>query len=164
MVSCRMAKKKAELTGDSAWSEQAATLQLSLDETKKKFQDNQEVLDGLIEQHCAAWNLEVAKQQADPENGVAATMGKIMAVVARMCAGDKVPMSDEKKVMEFDHDMYAKAKQAQMMMAAMKERQKEYESLWDDDDEGNKYDPERAADNTTAQGDLPEIPEATDCN
>ena len=151
------AQEKAESTGESILWDEAATLQLSLDEAEKKFLDNQEVLDDLTEQYCAAWNAEVARQQSDPETGIAATMGKIMTTVARMCAGDKVPMSDEKKVMEFDSDMYARAKMAQMAMAAIKKRQKEYESLWDDE-EGGDYDPEKAADNTEAAGDLPDIP------
>ena len=69
---------------------------------------------------------------------MAATMAKIMTTVARMCAGDKVPYADEKKLMEYDSDLYGKAKQAQMMMAAMKEKQKEYDSLWDDE-EGGEY-------------------------
>ena len=69
-----------------------------------------------------------------------ATIGKIMTTVARMCAGDKVPYTDEKKVMEYDSDMYARAKQAQMIMASMKKKQKEYDSLWDE--EGGEYDPE----------------------
>lgn len=43
-----------------------------------------------------------------------------MTTIARMCAGDKVPYSDEKKVMEYDDKMYARAKQAQMIMASMK--------------------------------------------
>lgn len=67
-----------------------------------------------------------------------------------MCAGDKVPYSDEKKLMEYDGEMYAKAKQAQMTMAAMKKHQKEYDSLWDK--EGGEYNPEEAANNTEAQG------------
>ena len=87
-------------------------------------------------------------------------MAKIMTTVARMCAGDKVPYADEKKLMEYDSDLYGKAKQAQMMMAAMKEKQKEYDSLWDK--EGGEYDPEGVADNTEAQGELPEVPELSE--
>ena len=102
-------------------------------------------------------NAENAKALADPETGMAATMAKIMTTVARMCAGDKVPYADEKKLMEYDSDLYGKAKQAQMMMAAMKEKQKEYDSLWDE--EGGEYDPEAAAENAEATGELLEIPE-----
>ena len=55
----------------------------------------------------------------------------------------------------YDDKMYARAKQAQMIMASMKKKQKEYDSLWDK--EGGEYDPEGVADNTEAQGELPEI-------
>ena len=53
-----------------------------------------------------------------------ATLGKIMTTIARMCAGDKVPYSDEKKVMEYDDKMYARAKHAQMLMAYKKKKKK----------------------------------------
>ena len=155
-LNLKNAEEKARITGDSEWAKQAASLQLSYEKTDKLFEDNQKILDGLMDQYTAAWNMEVARAEADPETGVAATLGKIMTTVARMCAGDKVPASDEKKVMEYDSDMYAKAKQAQMIMASMKERQKEYDSLWDDE-EGGEYDREKAADNTEAAGDLPDI-------
>ena len=145
------AKAKFEATNDQTWSDEAATLQLSIEKTQEEFNKNQEVLDGLTEQWCLAANAENAKALADPETGMAATMAKIMTTVARMCAGDKVPYADEKKLMEYDSDLYGKAKQAQMMMAAMKEKQKEYDSLWDDE--------EGVADNTEAQGELPEVPE-----
>ena len=151
------AQKKFEATGDKAWEEQAASLQLSVLESNEEFNKNQEVLDGLVEQHALAWNSEVNRALADPETGMAATLGKIMTTIARMCAGDKVPYSDEKKVMEYDDELYARVKQAQMTMAAMKKKQKEYDSLWDDE-EGGEYDPEGVADNTEAAGDLPEIP------
>lgn len=152
------AQDKAKMTGDSAWVDEAATLQLSLNETTKLFEDNQEVLNDLTEQYAAAWNMEVAKQQSDPDNGIAAELGKIMTTVARMCAGDRVPPGDEKRVMEYDKDMYSMAKQTQTMMAAIKKRQKEYDTLWEEK-EGKEYDPEGVAENTEASGDLPEIPE-----
>nr|MCR4743605.1 hypothetical protein [Lachnospiraceae bacterium] len=85
----------------------------------------------------------------------AATMGKIMTTVARMCAGDKVPYADEKKVMEYDRDLYATAKQAQAMMAQIKKKRKEYDSLWDK--EGGEYDPEAAAEGAEAAGTLPDM-------
>lgn len=153
------AQTNAEMTGDCMWNEQAATLELSLSENKKLFEENQKVLDGLIEQRVAAFNMEVAKQQADAQGGMYEDLAKIMTTVARMCAGDKVPPSDEKKVMEYDQDMYMAAKQAQVAMASIKERQKEYDTLWEEgDNETKEYNPEDVANNTEAMGDLPEIP------
>ncbi|MFV0344445.1 MAG: hypothetical protein ACK5JH_16430 [Anaerocolumna sp.] len=149
------AKDKAHNTGSEEWTQKAAELQLSFDEVREEFEQYDDVLNGLKEQWSNAANIEANKALTDPETGFGATMGKIMTTVARMCAGDKVPYSDEKKLMEYDGEMYAKAKQAQMTMAAMKKHQKEYDSLWDK--EGGEYDPEGVADDTEAQGELPEI-------
>lgn len=56
------AQKKFETTGSAQFSEQAATLQLSIEATKEKFDENQKVLDSLTEQYAAVWNAEVSKQ------------------------------------------------------------------------------------------------------
>ena len=149
-------KEKAERTNDEEWIQKAAELELSYKEATDDFDKYENVLNSLREQWCAAANTENDKALADPETGLGATLGKIMTTIARMCAGDKVPYSDEKKVMEYDDKMYARAKQAQMIMASMKKKQKEYDSLWDK--EGGGYYPEGVADNTEAQGALPDIP------
>ena len=149
-------KEKAERTNDEEWIQKAAELELSYKEATDDFDKYENVLNSLREQWCAAANTENDKALADPETGLGATIGKIMTTIARMCAGDKVPYTDEKKVMEYDDKMYARAKQAQMIMASMKKKQKEYDSLWDK--EGGEHDPEGVADNTEAQGELPDIP------
>ena len=149
-------KEKAERTNDEEWIQKAAELELSYKEATDDFDKYENVLNSLREQWCAAANTENDKALADPETGLGATIGKIMTTIARMCAGDKVSYTDEKKVMEYDDKMYARAKQAQMIMASMKKKQKEYDSLWDK--EGGEYDPEGVADNTEAQGELPDIP------
>ena len=153
------AREKSEHSGSVEWSQKAAELKLSYDESKEHFEKYDGVLSRLKDQWVNAANAENNKALADPETGLGATIAKIMTTVARMCAGDKVPYTDEKKVMEYDNEMYARAKQAQMAMAAMKKKQKEYDSLWDE--EGGEYDPEGVADNTEAQGELPEIPSET---
>lgn len=152
------AQKKFELTGNKKFEEETATLQLSVEASDEEFKKNQKVLDGLMEQYTAAWNAEVARQQSDPETGYAATMGKIMTTAMRMSRGDNVPYSDEKKLQEANDKLYAAAKQAQAMMKQMKNHKaKDYDSLWDE--EGGEYDPEAAAENAEATGELPEIPE-----
>ena len=130
-------KEKAERTNDEEWIQKAAELELSYKEATDDFDKYENVLNSLREQWCAAANTENDKALADPETGLGATIGKIMTTIARMCAGDKVPYTDEKKVMEYDDKMYARAKQAQMIMASMKKKQKEYDSLWDK--EGGEY-------------------------
>ena len=112
-------KEKAERTNDEEWIQKAAELELSYKEATDDFDKYENVLNSLREQWCAAANTENDKALADPETGLGATIGKIMTTIARMCAGDKVPYTDEKKVMEYDDKMYARAKQAQMIMASM---------------------------------------------
>lgn len=150
------AQDEAERTGDSHIAQKAEKLELAYHEKNTQFEKYNTVLEQLREQWCNAVNAESAKALSDPETGMAATLGKIMTTVARMCAGDKVPYTDEKKVMEYDNEMYLSAKQAQMAMAALKKRQKEYDSLWDE--EGGEYDTTEAADNAAAPGGLPAIP------
>ena len=104
-------KEKAERTNDEEWIQKAAELELSYKEATDDFDKYENVLNSLREQWCAAANTENDKALADPETGLGATLGKIMTTIARMCAGDKVPYSDEKKVMEYDDKMYARAKQ-----------------------------------------------------
>lgn len=152
----KKAQDKADFTQDEEWKEKAVELQGLLEEKNEQFEKYSDILSQLREQWCSAANAENDRALADPETGMAATIGKIMTTVARMCAGDKVPYTDEKKVMEYSSEMYGRAKQAQMMMAAMKEKRKEYESLWDK--EGGEYDPEGVANNTEVQGELPDIP------
>lgn len=152
------AQEKADRSGEEEWSKKAAELEISYKAAEEEFDKYESVLDRLKEQWVNIANAENDRALTDPETGMAATVGKIMTTVARMCAGDKVPILDEKKLMEYDSSMYAKAKEAQAAMAAIKEKQKEYDSLWDGD-EGENYDPEGVANNAQAEGDLPEIPE-----
>ena len=150
------AQKKFEVTGSAQFSEQAATLQLSIDATREKFDENQKVLDSLAEQHAAIWNAEVSKQQADAMQDMGIELSKIMTVARRMSNGDEVPYSDERKLLEYDEELYQAVKSAQMMHQ-MEEHEK-YDSLWGEEEEPEEYDPQGKADNAEVQIALPDIP------
>lgn len=150
------AQKKFETTGSAQFSEQAATLQLSIEATKEKFDENQKALDSLAEQHTAIWNAEVSKQQADAMQDMGIELSKIMTVARRMSNGDEVPYTDEKKLLEFSNELYQAAKSAQMMHQ-MEEHEK-YDSLWGEEEEPEEYDPQGKADNAEVQIALPDIP------
>ena len=150
------AQKKFETTGSAQFSEQAATLQLSIEATQEKFDENQKVLDDLAEQHAAIWNAEVSKQQADAMQDMGIEMSKIMTVARRMSNGDEVPYTDEKKLLEFSNELYQAAKSAQMIHQ-MEEHEK-YDSLWGEEEEPEEYDPQGKADNAEVQIALPDIP------
>lgn len=149
------AKAQFTLTGDTKFSEQAAILELSIEETNSKFEENQKVLDSLTEQYAAVWNMEVAKQQADTADESGKDFEKIMTVARRIANGDRVPYSDEKKLMEFNSELYQLAKNAQMLKQTREP--KKYKSLWEEKEEVASYDPEEKAENAQAQGELPDI-------
>lgn len=151
------ADRKYKLTGESAFSEQAATLELSLNATKQAFEDNQKVIDSLMEQWANISNMESSKQQGEAMKEMAADMGKIMTVFRRLANGDTVPQSDEKKLMEYDDKMYQMAKNMQMLAQQMEKKRKKHKSLWEDEDKEAPEDPTEIADNTEYAGELPDI-------
>ncbi len=151
------ADKKYKLTGESAFSEQAATLEISLDATKQAFEENQKVIDSLMEQWANISNMESSKQQGEAMKEIAADMGKIMAVFRRLAHGDTVPQTDEKKLMEYDDKMYQMAKNMQMLAQQMEKERKKHKSLWEDEEKEAPDDPTEIADNTEYAGELPDI-------
>lgn len=152
------AQWKYNTTGSAEFSEQAATLQLSIDAANKKFEENQKVLDNLAEQYALAWNAEVSRQQADAGSEMAEEYAKLMTVAMRISRGDIVPYKDEKKLLEAYPDLYQAAKSAQMLHQ-MDEKRKKHKSLWKDEEEtpATEYDPQGKAENAEAMGPLPEI-------
>lgn len=151
-------QKKCAYTenGKELFSEEAATLELSINEVTKKFDENQEILDKLAEKHAAVWNAEVAKQQGDVMQKAAVDMVKIMEVARRISRGARVPATDEQKLMDYSMELYMSAKNLAVMNLSKKKE--EYDSLWDDEEEPEQeYDPQGKADNADAGMDLPEI-------
>ena len=70
-----------------------------------------------------------------------------MTVARRLMHGDIVPGSDERKLLEYDNDLYMACKHAQML--AQLEEKKEYESLWDEEEKPQEAeDPMETAGNT----------------
>ena len=166
-------KEKAEasyrITGDSKFSEEAATLELSIKDTEKAFEENQAVLDSIAEQHTAIMNMETSKQQGDAMKEEMENMGKIMMVFRRLCNGDIVPLTDEKKLMEYDDKMYSMAKNMQAMAQQLEKEREKHKSLWEDEEKKEYPDAMEVADNSEYAGPLPDIqipdvapPEATE--
>ena len=154
-------KEKAEnaykLTGDKTFSEQAASLEISLEATQKAFEENQKVLDSISEQEVAVFNMENSKQQGDAMEKEMENLGKVMIVFRRLAKGDIVPLTDEKKLMEYDDKMYQMAKNMQAMAQQMEKEHEKHKSLWEDEEETEYPDPKEVADNTEFGGELPDI-------
>ena len=148
-------KMNATEGGRERYAEEAATLELSINNVVERFEENLKVLDQLTEQEAAVWNAEVARQQADVMEDAAIELGKIMEVAHRIAKGAIVPATDEKKLLDYSFEMYQAAKNMGAMVQMQKKREK-YESLWDDEEEEQQeYDPAGKAYNAETDIGLP---------
>ena len=141
----------------SAFSKEAAVLELSIGALNDKQKEYQDYLDDLTEQYCAQCNAGSSQQQADAYKEYAEDLGKIMEVARRIMKGATVPQSDEKKLMDFDNELYQMAKAVGEMAKRMKEEREEYDSLWKDEEKKEYDDPQEVAENATAAGEGPGI-------
>lgn len=153
-------KEKLEKQAQSAKKSGAGvTLELS-DEYKKRMQEleekidilnseikeNEKGLDGIIETEAGIFNAENSKQQADAMKKYAEDMAKCLEIARRISNGDKVPATDEKKLMDFNMEIYMAAKNMSVMN--QEKKHKEYDSLWGDEEEKEYADPQEVASNS----------------
>lgn len=80
-------------------------------------------------------DLENANEQGEAMREHINEMGKAMIIFRRIAHGDKVPLRDERKLMEYDDKLYQMAKQAAMM--AKNDKPKKYKSLYEDEDKNS---------------------------
>ena len=158
----KLAKQRQELdekiktteNGSVIYANEAATLELVYNAVEEKQNEYQEYMDQLMGQWTAKFNEVASKQQADAAKEYGEETGKLITVARRIMHGDIVPQSDEKKLMEFDRDLYQMAKNIGAL-AKMKDK-KEYDSLWDE--EKKEYeDPMEVANGEEAFASGPEI-------
>lgn len=161
----KLAKQKNELAdkikstenGAAIYAGEAATLKLTYNAVAQKQEEYQNYMDQLMEQ----WNMKhdavATKENVEAEKEGFEDLRKIMEVVRRMTKGDNVPQSDEKKVMEYDKDMYQMAKSAQMIAQMRRKDREDHDSLWEDEEERQQEDPTESADGQEAFMDGPEI-------
>lgn len=156
------ARKRMEASpkDQEKYASEAATLELTLDALDEKQAEYQEYLDKLADQYCAHWNATVAEQQGDAAKEYAADMGKLMEVARRIMKGAIVPAADEKKLMEFDNDLYQTAKSIGAM--ARRQKREKYDSLWKEKEEKEYDDPQEVAENAEVSGQGPDIAETAE--
>lgn len=132
-------KKKALENGEIEMSdEEVAALRKSLDRVETQSEKASELMQGCNMQKTLSDNAEASRQQCDAMARKSENDAKCLEIARRMARGDKVPPKDEQKLLEFSSEMYQVAK----LMAAMakKEKPKEYDSLWEDEDENGQPD------------------------
>ena len=84
-----------------------------------------------------------------------------MEIARRISEGAKVPYSDERKLMRYNLKLYMAAKNISMM----NQSDKEYKSLWEEEEEKNKTNSNSELTDNTEIGfdiDIPELTEIPD--
>ena len=148
--------KKTE-NGSVVYANEAAMLELTYNAVAKKQNEYQNYMEQLMEQWETKFNEVATRENAEAEKEGFEELSKIMEVVRRMAKGDNVPQGDEKKVMEYDKDMYQMAKSAQMVAKMRKKDREDHDSLWGDEEEREREDPMEVADGQEAFAAGPEV-------
>lgn len=164
-----LSKQKQELeqkinateNGKELFAKEAAVLELTYNAVSEKQTEYQNYMDKLMMQWVGLANAESSRQQGEAMEDYVEDIGKIMEVARRLMRGDIVPATDEKKLMEYNMELYQSAKS----MGAMKklEERKEHDSLWKDEEEPvENPDPMEVADSKTVFADGPDIVDVAD--
>ena len=153
------AKKKSEEQGvtfefSEAYLEREKELQEKIDELSGQIKKDEKTLDDLINQEVGIFNSIVSEQQADAMKEYGEEMAKCLEIARRISRGDHVPAQDEKKLMDFNMDIYQMAKE--MAAVNMDKDAKEWESLWGEEEEKEYEDPFEASQNAETNVEMPE--------
>lgn len=133
-------------------------LQEKIEELSKQIKKDEKGLDALTLQEAGIINSEVSKQQGDAMQKYAEDMAKCLEIARRISRGDRVPAQDEKKLMDFNMDIYKMAKN--MATMNMEKEHKEWDSLWGEEEEKEYEDPMEKAANTETTMEMPKEAEA----
>lgn len=89
---------------------------------------------GMLQQNA---EMTAQKTQESAREKIAKDEAKVMAVYRAMANGDIVPASDERKLQEYDKDLYQAAKMAQSMaqLRAKQAARRQHASQWDEKEE-----------------------------
>lgn len=125
-------RKKADKAGEKD------TLILSAEGLKKQ-KDEQEKTEEKTKENIQLQFLEEYRKQLESSKKSSKhfqDLAKILEIARRIAHGDKVPATDEKKLMEFSSDLYQAAKSAAMLNADKKH--KKYKSLFEEEEESKQ--------------------------
>lgn len=122
-------------------------LSKELSQVNAQYESTRGVMEGILAREQTIHNSEVAKQQNEALAEAAEETIKMMEVFRRISSGAKVPPEDERKLIEYNHEMYMAAKAAAMLA---QRNDKEYDSLWEDEEEnaGETPDAQEIAENS----------------
>ncbi len=109
----------------------------ALREAREKFYADR---DAETERYVAEFNSYVARQQSEAGQDMAEDMAKALTTARRIANGDIVPMTDERKLLEYDEELYRMVKMS-AMLHQMEEHRK-HKSLYEDEEDREYTDPE----------------------
>ena len=134
----------------------AQELQEKIDSVKEQIEERIKLRDEVIEMEVGIANAEAAKQQGEAMKDYGEEMAKCLEIARRIGNGDRVPAQDEKKLMDFNMELYMAAKN--MAMMNVDKKHKDHESLWEDEEEKTENpDPMEMAADTEINVDIPDI-------
>ncbi len=105
------------------------------------------------EKKWAQEQAENLQQQGDAAADDAKYRMKMLKIAMRIASGGKVPGSDEKKLMEFSPELYEMAKNSAMMA----KEHKEYDSVFEDEDETAADDEAKSESTASTSADIPDV-------
>ncbi len=116
----------------------------------------QKVMDHINETHSILYQNAALRQQSEDAIEGAEDFCKVLAIYRRICSGAEVPPYDERKLLEFSHELYFAAKAAAMLH---EDEDKKYDSLWKDKQKADAAEltPTEIADNTSIAVPSPEM-------
>lgn len=122
---------KRNMRESAGFEKEMVIIELQYQALEEKQTEYREYMSRLTEFETAYMNMLNVKEQGDAVSDAYEDIGKIMEVARRIMRGDIVPVSDEKKLMEYSDELYQAAKNIGELMR-QKEREK-HKSLWEDE-------------------------------
>lgn len=128
-------KEETEQATDGA-SFDRVELSKELSQVEEQYDQTMDVMERIQDKETIVHNAEVARQQSEAVGKAMDDMAKCLEIARRIGTGASVPAKDEKMLMEYSHELYMSAKN--MALMNMQKEQKEYDSLIEEEDEGQK--------------------------
>ncbi|MBR2133035.1 MAG: hypothetical protein IJ955_10975 [Oscillospiraceae bacterium] len=103
-----------------------------LSKVDAQYRTTQKVMDHILTTESMIYHCDTVKQQSEAAAEGAEEFGKMLTIYRRIASGGEVPPKDERRLMEFSHELYMAAKAAAMMKQDEGEK---YDSLWKAEEE-----------------------------
>lgn len=154
-------KRNRSPEANEKFAEEAATLDLSYNAVSEKYDEYHNFMEQLMNTHMLLFNAEATKQQGEAMEEAAVDLAKIMETARRIADGGIVPAKDEKKLMEYNMELYMSSKNIAMLKEL--EKREKYKSLWEEEEEKpDNPDPMDVADSAEVSFSAPELVDAAD--